>query len=104
MAWEKAGDVAKRAATRLRPDNDNDTPPAGGGGAALQGRPHEFESGSDDLSDRGRDPHAPRSWIGRTPMAEGPRSVCPSDAPAADRGRAIGRRLPIEPRIGQLVR
>jgi len=97
MAWEKAGDAAKRVAARQRPDDDDDdTPPSGGGGAALQGLPPEFESDRDDRSDRGREPHAPRSWIGRTPMAQGPRSDGPSDAPAADRGRAIGRWLPIE--------
>ncbi len=61
MAWEKIGDVAKRAATRLRADNDNDddTPPAGGGGTALQGRSHEFRSDRDDRSEQRHDTACP---------------------------------------------
>ena len=105
MAWVRAGIAVKRAATRLRPDNDNVMPPAGGGGAALQGRPPEFESDRDDRSEQGCEPHAPRSWIGRAPMAQGPCPGGPSDAPTADRDWGIGRRLPIvELPIGQFVR
>ena len=106
MSWEKAGNAVKRVAARKRPDDDDDdTPPAGGGGAALQGQPHEFETDRDDRLDKGRDPHAPRSRIGRTPMAQCPRDGGPSDALAADRGRAISRRLPVTaPEIGQLAR
>jgi hypothetical protein len=95
----------KRAATRLRPDNDNVMPPAGGGGAALQGRPPEFESDRDDRLDKGCEPHSPRSQIGRAPMAQGHRPEGPSDAPTADEGVGISRRLPIaELPIGQFAR
>lgn len=103
MSWIKAGDAAKRTAMRLRPDNDDDTPPMGGSGEALQGRPHEFESDRDDRSELRREPHAPRSRIGRATLAQGPRPDCPSEAPTADRGKAISRRLPIR-EIGQFVR
>ena len=90
MAWQKAGDIARRLAGRIS-RTDDDTPLAGGTGLAQKSRfssqSPEFISACDDRADRGRRPHSRDAEPGRP---HGPGGA--SSKPAAGQ-REAGRRL-----------